>query len=92
VNSSATAPAKPPRYWGDTEIACVLKHLRRGLAEARSGQGMHTALDYHLVAQVRAGAGPRELAAGEGPFHLSRLDAELVHAVVALMAGSERAA
>jgi hypothetical protein len=90
TGSAAPAADRQPRYWDDTEIACVLGHLRRGLADIRGRLGMHSAMDYHLVTMVRAGAGPRELAAQEGPYALPRMDAELIHAVVALMAGAER--
>lgn len=86
MSNSATAD-RPARYWTDTEIAWLLHHVRTALDEIRSGVPL---ADYvyedNLVRLIRGGASTRELVA----LGLPRLDAEMVHAAVALMAGSER--
>ena len=82
---------RPARYYTDAEIACLVHHVRLGMAEIRRGLPLaRYTYEESLVALVRAGLGPRELVAGDLSGTLPRLDAELAHAAIVLMAGSER--
>lgn len=78
---------RPARYFTDREIALVLRHVRHGLSEARSGLDLRSPVDERTVTLVRAGAGPAELTE---LCRVPRLDAELMHLVVAAMASAER--
>jgi hypothetical protein len=80
---------RPARYFTDQEIACLVHHVRLGLAEITRGLPLASyALEEHIVSAVRAGAGRKELLGRA--LAATTLEAELVTAAVVLMAGSER--
>jgi len=89
MSTDAAAHPSHNRYWNDIEIGCVLHHVRMGLAAVRRGLPLPAyPLENALVVAIRGGARPDQLAELDGVE--SRMDAELLCAAVALMAGTER--